>query len=220
MSDHPALDHEAARLLLPWFAAGTLDAVERAQVAAHLAECPDCQAELALDRELAGASPQVMPSPDAGWAALSARLGDAPVEHTSMPAPPPRRRDRRPWLRSGGGGAARWRWLAAAQFGAIAVLGTWLLVPATSPLPARSSYRALGTTDEMTGNVLAMFRPDTSEAELRGLLTASDARVVDGPTSAGAYVLAVPGGAHGVGLARLRRSSAVTMAEPIGDAAP
>jgi hypothetical protein len=39
---------------------------------------------------------------------------------------------------------------------------------------------------------MVMVDPQMREAQWRGLLQASGARIVDGPNSAGAYVLAVP----------------------------
>jgi hypothetical protein len=86
--------------------------------------------------------------------------------------------------------------------------------------PDEAPYRVLGDAPSARpGNVLAMFRPETTEARFRAALQASGARVVDGPTSAHAYVLDVPGGAAGPALALLRRDPEVTMAEPI-DRAP
>jgi superfamily II RNA helicase len=60
-----------------------------------------------------------------------------------------------------------------------------------------------------------MFRPDTTERDLRAALVADQARLVDGPTAAGAYVLSVPGARRAAILTALRRRSGVVMAEPI-----
>ena len=40
----PAQPHDEAEELLPWYATGQLEAVQRERVEAHLAECADCQA--------------------------------------------------------------------------------------------------------------------------------------------------------------------------------
>jgi hypothetical protein len=81
-------------------------------------------------------------------------------------------------------------------------------------------YLALGAAPGATaGNVVIIFRPDTLESTLREALNASDARVVDGPTPAGAYVLHVPDAERPAALAELRRRAEVTLAEPIDAAA-
>jgi hypothetical protein len=53
-----------------------------------------------------------------------------------------------------------------------------------------ASYRGLGATGHAQGNVVVAFNPDTPERELRRILQAAEARVVDGPTVTDAYVLA------------------------------
>jgi hypothetical protein len=63
--------------------------------------------------------------------------------------------------------------------------------------------------------MMVMFRPNTSEQDLRRILTDADARVVDGPTSAGAYVLVVPTAVRAQTLAKLRAQTEVVLAQPI-----
>jgi hypothetical protein len=67
--------------------------------------------------------------------------------------------------------------------------------------------------------VIVIFRPEASERNLRETLNASSARLIDGPTSAGTYVLHVPAAKRMVALARLRRDADIVLAEPI-DAVP
>ena len=40
--------------------------------------------------------------------------------------------------------------------------------------------------------MIVIFRPDVTEAELRGTLSGHDARIVDGPSASGAFALRVP----------------------------
>ncbi|RZM07374.1 MAG: hypothetical protein EOP68_14020 [Sphingomonas sp.] len=104
--------------------------------------------------------------------------------------------------------------MVAAQFVAVLALGAQTLTQRSDGRPG--AYHVLGDAGATrSGNVLAMFRPEASEAAFRRALQASGARLVDGPTASGAYVLAVPGDAA---LARLRRDADVTMAEPIEQA--
>ena len=203
-------DHEEVQLLLPWYVTDRLDPVERAKVASHLDSCAACREELATERALAAAVAAQRDEAVPAWEAFAARL--------SPPAGAvvPRRRTRSPFaaLRFATSRPSTLRWVVAAQFVTLAVLGVSM---ATQPRPG--AYRVLGDAPAArTGNVLAMFRPETTEARFRAALEASGARLVDGPTAAHAYVLDVPGGEGGTALARLRRDPEVTLAEPIAQA--
>lgn len=193
----------AVRRLLPWHLTGTLDAADEELVERHLAGCAACRAELVRERALATTVRTADLTAGEGWAGMSALLDRAD----------PRSRQRaRAWVRRSGALGSRhtWRWIAGAQFAALLVLGTWVALP-----PQRApAYRALGDASVVrAGNALVMFRPETSEEALRRLLAGADARLVDGPTASGAYVIALPG--DGTALARLRAQPAVTLAEPI-----
>lgn len=202
--------HEAVQLLLPWYVTDRLDPTERAEVAAHVETCAACRDELAAERTLAAAVAGQRDEVAPAWEAFAAKLDRPPI------APAPRRRTRDAFARAGRAmlRPSTLRWVVAAQFAAIAVLGVSV---ANQPRPG--AYRVLGDAPAArTGNVLAMFRPETTEARFRAALEKSGARLVDGPTSAHAYVLEVPGGEGGTALARLRRDPEVTMAEPIAQA--
>lgn len=209
--------HEEAQLLLPWYATDRLDADERALVSAHLAGCEACRADLATERRLAAAVRAERDEVAPAWEAFAARL-DRPA--ASAPAPRRRTRDAMAGLRRAAGRPQALRWAVAAQFAAVLVLGAAVLdrPAADGPYRVLGDAPAAAAAAARTGNVLAMFRPETTEAQLRRALQASGARLVDGPTAAGAYVLAVPGGAGGGALARLRADAEVTMAEPIEQA--
>jgi hypothetical protein len=64
--------------------------------------------------------------------------------------------------------------------------------------------------------VIVKFRPNASEQQIREALRGVDARLVDGPTDADAYVLFVPGDRRDAALSRLQAQSTVEMAQPIG----
>jgi anti-sigma factor RsiW len=176
--------HRAVDALLPWFVNGTLDGAELALVEAHLRECPRCQREVAWLREFQTAYAGADSAPDAAesFRKLSQQL-DAP-EPTSG----------RWWrLRQAWSDLSErllpWApWAVAAQLVVIAVLGGLLWSGDRPPGP----YRTLGASETAgAGNLIVVFDPATPEAQLRRLLTALSARLVDGPTAAGAYVLAV-----------------------------
>jgi hypothetical protein len=211
----PADRHREVQQLLPWYGTGKLDEAERAVVEAHLEECAECRAELDAESGLTAALAAASPDVETGWASLEAR---------ALRSMPPPRRARRPWAAAGRAmmRPERLRWVVAAQFAALVVLGVAALPGApTSPTARQGTYRALGDAPPArTGNVLAMFRPNASVAAMRHSLDASGARFVDGPTAAGAYLLEVPGGERGSELAALRKDPNVTMAEPVDQAPP
>ena len=213
----PTDRHAEVHLLLPWYVTGQLDAVETAFVAEHLAECGACRADLVQERHLADAVARDTGETGDSWAAMAARL-DA-TSSVSVATDVPRRRTRDP-LRAARRAVMRPRtlhWVVAAQFVAVLALGAQTLTQRSDGRPG--AYHVLGDAGAThSGNVLAMFRPEASEAAFRRALQASGARLVDGPTASGGYVLAVPGGAGGAALARLRRDADVTMAEPIEQA--
>ncbi len=61
-----------------------------------------------------------------------------------------------------------------------------------------------------------IFKPKSSEAALRAILTQSEARIVDGPTSTDAYLLQVAPDRRAAVLARLKGDRNISLAEPIG----
>lgn len=216
----PTDRHAEVHLLLPWYVTGQLDAVENALVAEHLAECGACRADLVQERHLADAVARDTGETGDSWAAMAARLdATSSVSVATAATAAPRRRTRDP-LRAARRAVMRprtLRWVVAAQFVAVLALGAQTLTQRSDGRPG--AYHVLGDAGATrSGNVLAMFRPEASEAAFRRALQASGARLVDGPTASGAYVLAVPGGAGGAALARLRRDADVTMAEPIEQA--
>lgn len=209
----PADRHQEVQQLLPWYWTGKLDEAERFMVEAHLGDCAECRGDLQTEPALKAALDSASPDAEHGWAAIEARA------RRSLPAP---RRSRRPWTATARSvmRPERLKWVVAAQFAALVVLGVAALPTApTAPAERQGTYRALGDAPSTrSGNVLAMFRPDASIGAMRHSLDASGARLVDGPTPAGAYLLDVPGGERGSALALLRRDPNVTMAEPIDQA--
>ncbi len=202
--------HREVQLLLPWFVTGQLTPDEQAQVEAHLVACPDCKADLALDRGLAVEVANLPMGIELGWASMLRRLEGAPES--------PRIAVRSWWRKLGGrlGGMLRisapWLgWVMAAQLGLFLLAGV-LSPPAQQP----ARYHTLGAAPAtVAGNVVVIFRPDTTDGAIRQMLKADDARIVDGPTAAGAYVLRVSDTERPVALARLKARSDVLLAEPI-----
>jgi hypothetical protein len=151
-----------------------------------------------------------------GWAAFRQRLeAEARV---ATPPLPPRRSSRLPAM-----GAAmrhalakpgRTGWIIAAQAAALVLVATMVIPSFNTPAPYRT-LSAAPTATSTAGNLIVMFRPNTPEQDLRRTLVESGARLVDGPTEANAYILAVPSLQRSAALAKLRSRADILMAEPI-----
>ena len=223
--DIPA--HQAVQELLPWYAGGQLAPDEARQVHEHLQGCAQCRRDLEWEHGMraeavasAGALPEGVDM-EGALARLLPALG--PQERTDAPAhtiagdgaEAPRAL---PWWRTAAANQPSWlRWTVAAQWVVIAGLATLLLRPDAEP----AAYHVLGSGVAAGGNLVVVFQPNTSERELRRILQAQNARVVDGPTVTDAYLISVPSASRGQALQALRTESAVKLAEPLdGGGAP
>jgi anti-sigma factor RsiW len=173
-------EHEAVQSLLPWYLTGTLADDELARVQAHLRDCPECQADAAWQERLC--APDRLPTErvpahrvDRDWAALAHRIAAEASRPRRSPAPPSWR-------------AARWWPFAfAAQSALVALfLVAWFVAPSRE----QPEYHALGAAPVATSaNVLVVFRPNATEADIRRALRSSRAQLVGGPTVTDAYLL-------------------------------
>jgi anti-sigma factor RsiW len=191
--------HQGVRELLPWYVTGQLDEAETARIEAHLDGCAECQAELRFEERLESEVARLPLEVEAGWARMRRRVeGDQPRRRVLRGL-----RARAPWLGWG---------LAAVLMLGLAVLMTPSLLPAPTP----DAYHALSAAPVTNpGNVVVIFRPDTTEKSMRDALNASGARLVDGPTPADAYVLRVPAGEREAALASLRARRDIVLAQPV-----
>ena len=182
-------DHRLTRELLPWRLTGQLDPEEARRIDAHLDVCRSCQAELADERRL-----------------RDAVLSVAPPESSA-----PTARLRRVRILAGAFGAAG----AIAASLAVALVS---LQPARAP-PRQAIYRTLGdpAPPSRAGELVVVFDPESSVEQMRAALVRAHARIVDGPTATGAYVLRIPRGGRAAALTALRDSPGVSMAASLGD---
>jgi hypothetical protein len=204
--EHP--EHREIDALLPWYANGTLADEECGRVEAHVSGCPRCQRELDWLCELRSAVSEpatVEDHVEVSLDRLRRRLDAGMAQRLVSPL----RSARRGWDR-----APSWtRWALAAQLVLCAGLGTALLV---SRAPA--VYHTLGsgsTAGADEARLVVMFEPSITESRLRALVQGSGARIVDGPTGTGAYVVAVPHARAGKLLVTLRHARGVQMAETL-----
>ena len=78
-----------------------------------------------------------------------------------------------------------------------------------------------GAAHQVTGPVLRIaFKPETTEATLRGLLTGIQGRLVGGPGEFGFYLVAVPQDTLDQAAATLKQHPAVTSVETLPDIPP
>lgn len=106
------------------------------------------------------------------------------------------------------------RWALAAQLAVIVVLGAVV----ADIRPPAAAYRTLGSAGAAadTGRIVVVFDPGITEADMRRILRIAGARVVDGPTSGNAYVLALAPERMASALAMFGSQQSVLFAAPFG----
>jgi len=198
-------EHEAVQKLLPWFVNGTLADRESARVETHLAQCAECREDLGFERKLAHGVATLPLNADDGWKAMQLRMAEtAPQANSAPPVRWLRRRVPVGWAMAGS--------LAASVALAVMISG---VKPDGAP---QQTYHTLGSSGGATnGQMVVLFKPDTTEQQMRVILSAQSARLVDGPTAAGAYVVRVDDGDPAVAIKALRESSQVLLAEPLAN---
>ncbi len=179
--------HETVVELLPWFVNGTLSEQETALVEAHVHECVQCFSLLQQERRLQGMlsaeSPATISSAAHGFERLQARLGSGA---SSIGQRAPRR-----WRRTEG--------LAlAASLAAVAVtVLVWQRLDDTqlSPTGEFETLSEPATAESQTVDIV--FTPELAEADMRALLRASGAVIVNGPSELGRYTIRIDRAADG-----------------------
>ncbi len=200
--------HQEAQRLLPWFVNGTLQGEELALVERHLGECADCQREADGLRQLQATCTDTVAPADATPSFLRLRRR---IEASRAWYPLPRLSAMRRIL----GPAPPWmRWAMAAQFVVILALGG-LLIRGDRPAATYRTLGDAGVAGHDADRLVVVFDPRISEAQMRRLLRASEARIVDGPTDAGAYVLVVPARRVATVREALRAAPGVTLVESL-----
>jgi hypothetical protein len=237
--------HVAVQMLLPWYLTGRLEQAERAAVEAHLGTCAQCRAELETERQWREMQPVQTAHVDVeeGWARMRARLADpadpeasdagAATHGRPAPTPAPHAHPPRGWRgwRHGHRGGAAWpsgapglAHAGARAWGVPAALSVALLAAIAwtlRPVPTIvGEYHALAAPAADMATAVVRFRPDATEAQIRASLTASGARLVDGPTVTDSYVVRLPRDHYEAALATLRRQNAVALVEALQSAPP
>jgi anti-sigma factor RsiW len=201
--------HEQAEELLPWYATGQLDDADREIVETHLSACARCQRQLAGERRMVERFQSFSPEVDSGWARMRQRIE----------APQPKRRNSIAQTAS-----EIWQTLKRPAVAALATAQVAILAIAAAIAPSLSSapaYVALGDRVQPppAANMIILFRPEATEADMRLALRNSGASLVGGPTDADAYLLHVAPQQRPSALTKLHDDDDVLMAEPIDGAA-
>jgi len=200
-------EHEAVQQLLPWHVTGRLSAQEAARVDSHLGECAECRDDLAAERSLAREVALLPLDVEDGWAGMATRMG---AVHQAA--------GRLGW-------SLRWRtvptgWVMGGAVAASLVLAVVISEPQRSSAPEQTFHTLGSPAAAASGQAIVLFRPDTSAQQIGAILSAQGAKVIDGPTTAGAYVLRFDRNAASA-IEALRRSNQVVLAEPLaGDGRP
>jgi len=192
--------HARTQGLLPWYVNGTLDAAERAAVDAHLAQCEECTADVRREQALAVQIAELGIDTDHGWDKMRERMTRLPPRASA-----PVRLLRRP---------VSFGWVVGAQLAAAALILA-VLLPNRQDNPA-PTYHVLGAAPTARGgNLLVQFGPEVTTRQVQAALARVDARIVDGPTVTGAYVLHVTETGRPAALKQLRGTPGMVLAEPI-----
>jgi anti-sigma factor RsiW len=209
----PGDRHRETLELLPWYLNGNLDAADRAKVKAHLEDCAECREELVFESRLRTEVAKLPLETESSFVEFRRRL--AP-----MPPREPRRAHMLQMVRAAARMADRVTLKVAVQ-AAVVLLGVGIVVPSLLRPGPQPAYRTLSAGSlHPAANVLVMFRPETNEAELRALMMQNEARLVDGPSVTGAYMLEVPAARRASVIARLRAQPSVTLVQPIDRSPP
>jgi hypothetical protein len=204
-SDDPV--HAHVFFVLPWYLNGTLRGPEEARVVDHVARCAVCRREMAALQVLRDAVAAEVRDP--GLSGSLQRM-HALLEGEHVRNALPLR-----WLRDQWQSAPTFaRMLIAAQTGLLIVLAGLAWVWQPSSAPAYHTLLAPHGLPRSAALLTVVFDENRPEAQIRELLWHVGARIIEGPNTAGAYVLSVPAGRERETLVALRARPEVKFAEP------
>jgi anti-sigma factor RsiW len=202
----------AEALELDFYVNGTLDASARARVEAHLAACPACRGDLAVVRRLQAmvrAEAEEAMAPRGGFEAVQGRLDAFEAGRAWWRAWLPGPRAVPAWVPAVG------LLLLVVQSAALLTIGAWWVA-------GRPSVRALSggaAPVSAAPRLQVIFHPEATDGAIRAALGEVSGRIVDGPSTLGAYTVAIDPAAGldaEAAAAHLREArSLVRFAEPV-----
>lgn len=187
-------DTHAEAAALPWYAAGVLTESEHRAIEVHLASCAQCRAELDSVTQLrtgvhAALAAEPGPSPAARlqvMARIRPTASDRPQSRKS-PTIPGFMAQLTDWLRA----PVVPRWAPVAALVLVVVQGGLLLRNDPQDAQPTPAVTTRGLSAQPT-RLSLVFKPQAREAQIRELLVSLGARIVDGPSPAGGYMVELP----------------------------
>ena len=212
--------HAEAFELIPWLVNGKLPQSELEWLNSHLAGCDECRAEVALQRRLRQAirreESNIEYAPHASFHKLWSRIEQASRDEPGEPDDRSAVRGERSFTAPAATPPRR-RWMAAAAV-TLLVIGAGVLLASSW---IRADYRTASAPQQPSGRdgeIRAVFAPNVTVDELTRIVSETRLTIVNGPSDAGVYTLAVPAGRDmtaGEALVRLRSDPRVRFAEPV-----
>jgi len=205
--------------LIPWYVNGRLSEAEGAQVESHLDQCPECRANVEVERQVLAAvrhRTQVEYAPQAGFQKLWARIEEVEREVPSRPwSDTPAIAHARPTANE-----SRWRLAASLVLGlGLGLLAAaWWRSPSISELPQYGTATTAEPRARVPAQIRVVFSPTVTIDELTRIVRGNRLAIVEGPSESGVYGLAMAPGdevATADALARLRSDPRVRFAEPV-----
>jgi hypothetical protein len=103
----------------------------------------------------------------------------------------------------------------AAQTAVIVGLVAFMALPRQDD----SSYRVLGSGERSSGNIVVVFKPETTVKDIQRIMSINDARIIDGPTVTNAYLLNVDDARLEQSIRELRSEAGIELVESLGSGA-
>ncbi|MFZ6769478.1 zf-HC2 domain-containing protein [Undibacterium sp. Di26W] len=182
--------HAIVQDLLPWYVVNTLQPDEKQLVQKHLQTCTACKHDLQWQIDLQASEPATSSAPDLdrALASLLPRLDtqNKQVQAASATANNSLLARLRALLSTNTNRSMGW--VMAAQTAIIVGLVAHLVLPVQD----NTSYHVLGSGERSSGNIVVIFKPETTVKDIQRIMSLNDARIIDGPTVTNAYLLNVP----------------------------
>lgn len=219
------MNHSEAEELLPWFAAGTLEARETSAVEAHVVDCERCATELhELGHLLDAVAEQGAEEPAYNPEILTAALKqiDAMVardEQEITVREAPGRSGLRALLQNL---VEKLQWSLTPPMARIAIGAQFVLALGLGLVLAfgagendeRGAYGVVGMENQ--GDYTLGFAPGVTELQIRTLLLESNATIIAGPSSLGFYVIDIDNSSdETAAIAKIRASGLSAFLEPV-----
>ncbi|MBC3918162.1 zf-HC2 domain-containing protein [Undibacterium sp. CY18W] len=210
--------HAIVQDLLPWYVVNTLQPDEKQLVQKHLQTCTACKDDLQWQIKLQAQEPaaSTAPDPDRALARLLPKLDTPRLDTQSKQIQAARGKEKNSLLERlrtllPASGTRSMGWIMAAQTAIIVGLVVHLALPTQD----NSSYHVLGSGERSSGNIVVVFKPETTVKDIQRIMSLNDARIIDGPTVTNAYLLNVPDDRLTQSVDELRSEAVIELVESL-----